>query len=540
MPKPYILLAVLALLASCSHNKQKTISTVPAFKQGPLNAAYAPIRPAIQTFTINNSKVTSIKAANGTEVLIPAGCLVTANGEPVANAQLEIVEAFTLPGFVASGLATQSNGKLLLSNGMIYLNAKAGKEELQLKEGASLTVSMPAMTNANGFQLFTGDGSNWTPDSSMTTLDYIISVPLDLLYPDGNNWLRCCLTNNQDSGKLWTDSSIAQLLASKYENTVIATEEFKERYEPTFIMMEKMSYLSNPDLFDGKDIITKPNVAIWKEYLDHPQRSLAASDAAAIKVYIDYFNSHKEQLAAYCKGVNARAKKRHREWGDSITIFDLNKNSLENIFLQDTADLANLKCLPLKLINDHEVNLDAQDAINQLATKGVNENEINEIMTYHYRRQAKIKRLKNSKDAAVNRKKIKAVYETTVFSVKKLGWINCDRFYNDPEAGKAQIYVSNPHNNLNYVDYSLVIPSLNVRLSAFPAGNGKFTFNQGGATATLPLGREAVITGVSLQHDSLFYASRRIKIADGLTIDLALNYIQTTNLKDSLQAALSN
>ena len=163
-------------------------------------------------------------------------------------------------------------------------------------------------------------------------------------------------------------------------------------------------------------------------------------------------------------------------------------------------------------------------------------------MTYHFRRQAKINRLKNLKESAVTQKKINAVYETTVFDMKKLGWVNCDRFYDDPEAGKAQIYVSdNSRNNLNYVDYSLVIPSLNVRLSAFPASNGKFTFtNSAGAYTTLPLGRDAVITAVSLQHDSLFYASRKIKIADGLNVALTLNYIKTNNLKDSLQAALSN
>ena len=543
MSKPQFLAIALAILLACCHNnKQKSIQTAPAFKQGPLDSAYAAIRPAIQTYTIDNSKATTIKATNGTEILLPAGCLVTANGEPVTNAQLEIVEAFTLPGFVTSGLATISNGKLLLSNGMVYVNAKAGNENLQLKEGTSLTVSMPTMSKADGFQFFTGDGSNWTPDSSMMESDYIISVPIKLLYPEGNDWLRWSLTNDPDKNKLWTDSSINNFIESKYENTVIATEEFKERIEPLYWMMLKMSYLLNPNLFDGEDIVTIPNTDIYKVYFDHPERSLRESDSIAKKIYINYFKTNKEKLAVYCKGVNERYQKRHPEWADTIYTFDFRRNSLEEIFLHDTDWFTNQQHKPLKLINDRGVNLDAQDAVKQLVAKGVNTNEINEIMTYHFRRQAKINRLKNLKEAAVTQKKINAVYETTVFDMKKLGWVNCDRFYDDPEAGKAQIYVSdNWRNNLNYVDYSLVIPSLNVRLSAFPASNGKFTFtNSAGAYTTLPLGRDAVITAVSLQHDSLFYASRKIKIADGLNVALTLNYIKTNNLKDSLQAALSN
>jgi hypothetical protein len=309
-------------------------------------------------------------------------------------------------------------------------------------------------------------------------------------------------------------------------------------------MTEKMSYFTNHDYyFNGfKCEEQKFNYDIWKVYLDHPERSLAESDSIAKKTYIDYFNTNKDKIAAFCDKVNVYARTFYDNWTDSNYYFDFRKHSLEEYFMRDVKDFPPHDTKPLKLINDHGVDLDAADAYDQLVVKGVDKNEINQILKYHFRQQRRIDQLKKLNEEIANGEKLHKLYESTLFTVKKLGWINCDQFYNDPEAGKAQIYVSNnSRNNLDYIDYSLVIPSLNVRLSAHPDSDGKFTFTKKEEAYTkLPLGREAVITGVSLQHDSLFYASRRIKIADGLNVALALNYIKTNNLKDSLQAVLSN
>jgi len=80
--------------------------------------------------------------------------------------------------FITSGLATQSNGQLLISNGMINIDVTVGGETVALAEGKELTVSMPTMgKNMKGFQMFTGDGQNWEVDSSMILEDGLIAVP---------------------------------------------------------------------------------------------------------------------------------------------------------------------------------------------------------------------------------------------------------------------------------------------------------------------------------------------------------------------------
>ena len=137
------LIPVFSLIQSCTNPNSK-VTTVAAFKPGPLDAAYATLRPKIQQFNIDNKKVNTVKAAGGTEILIPAGCFVDGNGNSIeGNVQVEIVEAFSLQDFITSGLATTSDDKILMSNGMMYINAMSGDTKLQLNKGETLSGFKP-------------------------------------------------------------------------------------------------------------------------------------------------------------------------------------------------------------------------------------------------------------------------------------------------------------------------------------------------------------------------------------------------------------
>lgn len=542
-----LLLAIPLFLISCISKKDTAATTrPPAFQQGPLDSVYTALRPAIQTFTIDNKKTDKIKAANGTEILIPANCFVTADGDPVEKVQLEVVEAFSLPAFVASGLATMSGDKLLISNGMIYLNARAGDENLSLVEGMSLTVSMPTMGDNSGFQMFAGDGATWTVDTAMTETDYIFPLPLDLLYPDGNMcFLSCWVTsdfNGKEGKKHFYDTTIISVTNSKYENTIIATPAFADRLYALSYMMYWMSNMDNGKEFfhseECKDF--KRNYDIWKVYYEHPERSLHESDSIAKVLYVNYFKANKAKMAAYYEKVNVYYRDYYDNWTDTNYIFDFRKMSLEEQFMQPLNDPAFRSAKKLKRINNHGVDLNAPDVFEQLRAKNVDSKELNDIMTYHFRRESIIKKLKGIKEAMQEQEHLNEMYQTTVFAVSKMGWINCDRFFDDPTAGKAYITVADKSaNKLNFVDYSLVIPLLNVRLSGHPDSTGKWAFtNKEGVYTKLPIGMNAVVTGVSLQHDSVFFASRPIKISDGLSIDLSMKHIRKKDLKDSLETAL--
>jgi hypothetical protein len=545
--KSYLLIAFsfLLLLQSCTDDPNKKIIIKPAFKQSPLDSVYADLRPKIQTFTIDNKKATIVKAVNGTAILVPANCFVDGNGDMVTgNVKLEIVEAFSLADFIISGLATISGDKMLISNGMIYINATSGDTRLQLSKGAALSVSMPTMNYAGGFQMFTGDGTDWKVDSAMTETDYTMPLPLNLLYPQGNSYLWHCLTSYPNGDDKWAyyDTTVISFTDPKYENTIIATPEFQRRVWQLSIMTMKMSYFVNRDYyFDKADCFDqKDNNDLFKVYYDYPNRSFAVSDSIARKMYIDYFNANEDKIAAFCEEVNKHKREYYTNWTDTNYYFDFRKTSLKDDYMADVKFFPPPNTKEIKHINDHGINLNAANAFDLLKAKGVDEKEINEILTYNFQRDAIIKMLQRQKDARADKEKIAKMYESTLFSVTTMGWINCDRFFDDPSAGKAEMYVSNGSGtDLKFIDCSLVIPEMNVRLSAYEDQPGRYSFTQkDGRYIKLPIGKAAVIVGVAVQHDSLFFASQKITIKDGYAVSLPMHYTNSKALNDSLKIAL--
>lgn len=541
----FALISILWLLQSCAGDPNKKIVTKTPFTPGPLEAAYRQARPPIQKFEIDNKKANTIKAANGTEILVPANCFIDGNGEVVSGkVQVELVEAFSLQDFITSGLATMSGDKLLLSNGMMYINASSGETKLQLNKNTSLTVAMPTMSASGGFQMFNGDGTNWKVDSAMTETDYSIPLPLNLLYPEGNRYIWHCLSSFPDGSDRYAyyDTSIVSFTDPKYENTYIATEEFRRRVWLLLSMTNSMSYFVNSDYyFDKTDCFgEKYNYDLFRVYYDNPNRSLAQSDSIAKKMYIDYFTKNQDKIAAFCDSVNKHKQHYYMNWTDTNYYFDFRKISLKDMYMQDLKIFPDQRPKEIKLINDHGVNLNADNAYDLLRAKAVDENEINQILTYNFRRQSIIKILQSIKDARADKEKLSKIYESTVFSVTTMGWINCDRFYDDPKAGKAEMYVSNGSGvNLKYIDCSLVIPDMNVRLSAYVDQSGRYSFTQkDGKYIKLPIGKPAVIVGVAVQNDSLYFASQKITINDGYSVGLPMHYINTKALNDSIRYAL--
>ncbi len=181
---------VALLLTACVPVAQDTSATAPTKKEvfppTALEAVYSQIRPKVQTFTVDNTVPAKVVADKGTEVFIPENSFIDQNGKPVTGpVEVEIVEAFDLSDFLTSGLATMSDGQLLISNGMMNIEAKADGVPVSLKAGAELSIKMPTMSEVEGFQMFTGDGRNWTVDAAMQEDDYLVPLPLEVLYPGG-------------------------------------------------------------------------------------------------------------------------------------------------------------------------------------------------------------------------------------------------------------------------------------------------------------------------------------------------------------------
>ncbi|MFT6320686.1 MAG: hypothetical protein ACJAT4_001614, partial [Granulosicoccus sp.] len=524
------------------------------FKSTPLDSVYQDLRPEVQEFSILNNQPNKIKATKGTEIFVPENSFVDAGGNPIkGEVEVKLIEAFSMEDFITSGLATQSNGQLLISNGMINIDATAGGKAVELQEGKELTVSMPTMErNMEGFQMFTGDGQNWEVDSSMMEEDYLIPVPLELLYED-DHWILLMHRGRIATNEEYFENNGFSFKDKKYEKTIIATEAFKNRLEFMWYLTHNISILKSRDFYFGnaKRSDLRYNLSIWKVYSENLDKPIEELDKLARQKYIQFYDENEEELSQFFEKY-----KKEFIFGDYSTplVFSENWDSkpglIKEYFLSKTVltkeyflyildNFSFKERGKIKLINDHGVDLNSKDASSQLKDKGLSSNEINEILTYNFKRNAILNKFKREKEAQESHAAISDFYETTVFSAKKLGWINCDRFYNSPNAKEAKILASNSSKtDLNFIDFSLIFPKLNARLSASINADGKYAFTSSGRYSKLPLGEKAIFTGISFQNDSIYYAAQEIVIEENMEVDLDLKLTSKEELRDELSKLL--
>lgn len=137
-------LLALVLLFSCANEKAASVLNPDAL--------------TTQVYQINTTKDTILTTTNGAKIQIAAGSF--SGGDGTVN--LQVKEAYSIEDIVKAGLTTQSNGDVLRSDGMIYLDA-VGNDITIIKP---LGISLPTEEYQPGMQLFTGevkDGAiNWT------------------------------------------------------------------------------------------------------------------------------------------------------------------------------------------------------------------------------------------------------------------------------------------------------------------------------------------------------------------------------------------
>ncbi len=119
-----------------------------------------------QSFSISAETDTTIRGASGTILRIYKNTFVNSSGQPAKGViNIELKEAIIPASIVMAGLATRSDGKLLQTGGMVYVNATANGEQLAIAKDKIIGVAMPAREADKGMSVFTGKmdsaGLNW-------------------------------------------------------------------------------------------------------------------------------------------------------------------------------------------------------------------------------------------------------------------------------------------------------------------------------------------------------------------------------------------
>lgn len=122
-------------------------------------------KPA-QEFCLLTSGPGAMYCKEGTTIEFPDNAFVRENGKPVECSKVCIYawEFYSLSDIIASGLSTTSRERMIVSAGMVYVEATCCGERLKLAPGKEITVTMPTGYADDQMRLFSGKIENGIVD----------------------------------------------------------------------------------------------------------------------------------------------------------------------------------------------------------------------------------------------------------------------------------------------------------------------------------------------------------------------------------------
>ena len=221
----------------------------------PLRALYAQTSTLSRYYLLEPDKDHLIRSKKGTLLHSPKDAFVdAATGEPVSEmVQVEFKEVLNRSEFLKTNLPTVSNGRQMVSGGVVFFDAIAGGRRLAVAKGKDIFMefSPERIPDIHDFELYSGDLNkrgemNWNPVA--TTTARMIPLDLDRLYFD-EFYCDC------KGEKLWNNLLWA-ITDAEFANTWIATREFRQRLHA----LAELDYFSR-GLITYRDNVDKE---LWK------------------------------------------------------------------------------------------------------------------------------------------------------------------------------------------------------------------------------------------------------------------------------------
>lgn len=181
-------MTVLALtLLQCNNDTDRLETTLKFHTNDPFQETMVPS----QTFDIDGKEDNVVEGENGTILVMPKGCFKNSQGETVTNnIKVELAEALSLDQMLLSNLTTTSNGKLLETDGMIYLNATSNGEQLTIDKDNPVYIEIPTDKRKPGMMAYKGirdenGNMDWIEPKELEK--FLVTVDINLLnfYPEG-------------------------------------------------------------------------------------------------------------------------------------------------------------------------------------------------------------------------------------------------------------------------------------------------------------------------------------------------------------------
>ncbi len=144
-----------------------------------------------QVFTINNQQAHNITCTNGTKLIIKPNTFTSIDKKTVqGNVDLEVKEAYSYTDMIANNLHTVSNGNLLQSGGMVFINATQNAAQLDIDISNPIQLQMPTTNKKDSMQLFNLDNNNWVANGQLQSAIFNINNYNSSKYIGNNKFIK--------------------------------------------------------------------------------------------------------------------------------------------------------------------------------------------------------------------------------------------------------------------------------------------------------------------------------------------------------------
>ena len=493
------------LLASCSSSTDsiddKVMEPRTVFPAGQQSELFQQIAPAPQKFTLHVQRDTTIVCKNGTVISLPKECFVDAEGNVITeNISLEVVEAQTYGDMLRYNLQTVSNGSVLQTGGMLYIDAQANGQPLRLQKDAALYVELPTTARQAGMQLFTGaydatGNVNWEEAGPLE--EGITPLPLEAF-----DYMFCTRYSTYDRKRdVYRNKCIDSLLLhknKKYENTYLATVDFEQR----FAYLEYTSWVfgewNMEALFTGVPADTTDDVDanVLNFYLQNTDKPLWFADSLAYHYllkaeYADSVKMRKEYGSSYewARGYSPYFKKMLDQRMGNVKTFDPRG---VNLLKADAKEL---------LVQKGYTAAQADDQLRMFRTRE------------QFRAQRKADKIRQAEADHFHSQTEKFI--SNAFKVTQLGWVNVDRFMNDPQAKEVELFVEIQGDSLPLCDVTLLIPGKSIAMNGYHMSGNKYRFTKPDKMySKLPVGDAAAVVVMASKNKQPYFAMQQLKIQE--------------------------
>lgn len=127
-----------------------------------------------------------------------------------------------------------------------------------------------------------------------------------------------------------------------------------------------------------------------------------------------------------------------------------------------------------------------------------------------------------------------------IFSIKKLGWANLDRLFEDDRSQEVKfaIEVEN-RDEFNYVFTSLIVPEYNIYIPGYQRVDGSYSFTHDDREPTqLPIGAEVIILATAYKGTEPYFALIKLPVKSEQKILFTLLPTDMKTLREKLEKEL--